>query len=67
MDEEPLGPRAVHGVDTEDQGGEPACLLALLCPSCDAVPESAGSARCRRCGADLRERREDGGGGAGRP
>ncbi|WP_030276012.1 hypothetical protein [Streptomyces sp. NRRL B-24484] len=70
MDEEPLGPHArqqTHRPDAQDEGGEPACLLALLCPSCDAVPEGAGSVRCWRCGADLRERGGDGRGAADRP
>ncbi|PBC76223.1 hypothetical protein BX265_0929 [Streptomyces sp. TLI_235] len=42
------------GGDGRDEGGEPACLLARLCPSCDAVPDP-GAAACWRCGADLRE------------
>ncbi|MFD9128243.1 hypothetical protein [Kitasatospora sp. NPDC059571] len=36
-----------------EQGGEPACLPALLCPACDAVPDEPAQAVCRRCGADL--------------
>ncbi|MEU2627911.1 MULTISPECIES: hypothetical protein [Kitasatospora] len=58
MEEEPFGGHGEQRPGPEEQGGEPACLLALLCPSCDAVPEPAGSARCWRCGADLRRRAE---------
>jgi uncharacterized paraquat-inducible protein A len=39
-----------------EEGGEPACLLARLCPQCDAVPDEPSPAVCRRCGADLRVR-----------
>ncbi|GAA5018468.1 hypothetical protein [Kitasatospora paranensis] len=39
-----------------EEGGEPACLLARLCPQCDAVPEGPPAAECWRCGADLRSR-----------
>ncbi|GJF27665.1 hypothetical protein KNE206_03650 [Kitasatospora sp. NE20-6] len=34
-----------------EEGGEPACLLAMLCPSCDAVLGARAPAPCPRCGA----------------
>lgn len=38
-------------VATDEQGGEPACLLNRLCPDCDAVLDSPRPALCPRCGA----------------
>ncbi|MEV6208932.1 hypothetical protein [Kitasatospora sp. NPDC051914] len=57
MDEEPMGRGnpAEASRAAEEQGGEPACLLAMLCPSCDAVLEARRPERCPRCGADLNE------------
>ncbi|MGH3588511.1 MAG: hypothetical protein ACRDQ0_19565 [Pseudonocardia sp.] len=34
----------------EDEGGDRACWLGVLCPECGAMP-SAGTDRCWRCGA----------------
>ncbi|WP_181442363.1 hypothetical protein [Streptomyces tateyamensis] len=35
----------------EPSGGEPACLLALVCAECGAIAEQAPPTTCRRCGA----------------
>lgn len=35
-----------------DEGGEPACMLALLCPSCGRVPHDPDEPRCSGCGAE---------------
>ncbi|MFE0463928.1 hypothetical protein ACFW1A_32205 [Kitasatospora sp. NPDC058965] len=37
----------------EPAGGEPACLLALVCAECGALAEQAPPTRCRRCGAPV--------------
>lgn len=39
------------GGDVPDAVGEPACLLARLCPECGAMPEGDPTAPCWRCGA----------------
>ncbi|MFD0531065.1 hypothetical protein ACFQ1I_37880 [Kitasatospora arboriphila] len=53
MEEEPFGGHGEQRPGPEEQGGELACLLALLCPSCDAVPERpaapAAGAAARTC------------------
>ncbi|MEU6345884.1 DUF309 domain-containing protein [Streptomyces sp. NPDC046977] len=35
------------------QGGEPACMLHLVCPECGRVRERPGSAVCEHCGVRL--------------
>ncbi|MDX3075415.1 DUF309 domain-containing protein [Streptomyces sp. MI02-7b] len=37
------------------QGGEPACMLHLVCPACGRVRERPGSAVCEHCGVRLAE------------
>ncbi|MFF3564614.1 DUF309 domain-containing protein [Streptomyces sp. NPDC002574] len=42
------------------QGGEPACMLHLVCPKCGRVRERPGSAVCEHCGVRLEEEAGDG-------
>ncbi|MFJ3912548.1 hypothetical protein [Streptomyces vinaceus] len=34
-------------------GGEPACLLHLVCADCGRLPDERGARSCSRCGAPL--------------
>jgi hypothetical protein len=36
--------------DADDEGGEAACRLHELCPTCGAVPSPDSPGRCWRCG-----------------
>lgn len=36
-----------------EEGGEPACMLPLLCPSCGRVPDGPRSPVCAACGAPV--------------
>ncbi|MCX4751388.1 hypothetical protein OG455_38805 [Kitasatospora sp. NBC_01287] len=42
------GPRAADPV-----GGEPACLLHLVCAECGALAEERPPTVCRRCGSAI--------------
>lgn len=35
------------------EGGEPACLLSRICPSCDRPSSDPGARYCGRCGTEL--------------
>ncbi|MCM2387058.1 hypothetical protein [Streptomyces albipurpureus] len=35
------------------EGGEPACLLSRICPSCDRPSDDLGARYCGRCGTEL--------------
>ncbi|MFE5540030.1 hypothetical protein ACFQ78_30365 [Streptomyces sp. NPDC056519] len=35
------------------EGGEPACLLHLVCPDCGRLADERGARTCSRCGAPL--------------
>ncbi|MFE2878964.1 hypothetical protein ACFXG6_03940 [Streptomyces roseus] len=34
-------------------GGEPACLLHLVCPDCGRLADERGARSCSRCGTPL--------------
>jgi hypothetical protein len=40
-------------MSTSDEGGDPACWLQRLCPSCDAVLDDPPPERCPRCDTEL--------------
>lgn len=41
-----------NGGHADDGGGEPACMLELVCPECGQVRGDAGAQRpCEECGA----------------
>ncbi|MEV0991781.1 hypothetical protein [Streptomyces sp. NPDC049949] len=35
------------------EGGEPACLLHLVCPDCGRLADERGARTCSRCGGPL--------------
>ncbi|CCB72024.1 conserved protein of unknown function (plasmid) [Streptantibioticus cattleyicolor NRRL 8057 = DSM 46488] len=37
----------------EPEGGDPACLLHLVCPECGGIPDAPGATVCPRCGEPL--------------
>jgi rubrerythrin len=39
--------------EPEELGGEPACLLARVCPECGGVLDTAPPTVCPRCGTFL--------------
>lgn len=39
--------------DAAEEGGDPACLLHLVCEACGRVADESGARACGRCGADL--------------
>ena len=45
--------RAPTEPEPEPEGGEPACLLNRICPSCDAVLDAPPPTSCHRCGEQL--------------
>ncbi|WP_063756829.1 MarR family winged helix-turn-helix transcriptional regulator [Streptomyces sp. NRRL F-5135] len=50
------GARPVTVAGTSYEGGEPPCLLALVCPACDAVADEPSPTVCVRCGERFPER-----------
>ncbi|MGS2589535.1 MarR family winged helix-turn-helix transcriptional regulator [Streptomyces hebeiensis] len=50
------GARPVTVAGTSYEGGEPPCLLALVCPACDAVADEPSPTVCVRCGGRFPER-----------
>ncbi|MFE2478899.1 hypothetical protein [Streptomyces sp. NPDC059389] len=47
----PAGPAAPAPGHAE--GGEPACLLHLVCPDCGRLADDRGARTCSRCGGPL--------------
>lgn len=50
---EPAPPGPVAARRPADEGGEPACLLHLVCPDCGRLADAGGSRTCARCGSPL--------------
>ncbi|MEV6583102.1 hypothetical protein AB0M92_33645 [Streptomyces sp. NPDC051582] len=46
-------PAADRAPEPAEEGGEPACLLHLVCPDCGRLAEERGARSCSRCGAPL--------------
>jgi rubrerythrin len=44
-------PDSVHR--SEDEGGDPACWLRRVCPSCGRLAEEDPPTTCAACGAEL--------------
>ncbi|MFC9746926.1 hypothetical protein [Streptomyces niveus] len=42
-----------HGEVDDDEGGEPPCMLELVCEECGRLNDEPESAFCGRCGAPL--------------
>jgi hypothetical protein len=36
-----------------DEGGDPACWLARVCPTCGRIADEDPPTRCAACGAEL--------------
>ncbi|WP_158710222.1 hypothetical protein [Streptomyces sp. NRRL F-5126] len=52
MDERDEHSRTANSGHEDDGGGEPACMLELVCPECGQVRGDAGAQRpCQACGA----------------
>ncbi|KOU25424.1 hypothetical protein ADK52_12555 [Streptomyces sp. WM6372] len=49
----PAGSGAPAGPADPAAGGEPACLLHLVCPDCGRLATERGARSCSRCGAPL--------------
>jgi len=49
---DPEALRLLEACEEDREGGEPACLLNRLCPSCDARVEDEGLTVCPNCGAE---------------
>lgn len=47
------GPRPVARSAGPESGGEPACLLHLLCPECGCLPDDRTAPTCPRCDTPL--------------
>ncbi|MET9294650.1 hypothetical protein [Streptomyces sp. NPDC003077] len=47
---DPAPPRAAA---VRDEGGEPACMLALVCPECGRMAPGSDARFCWRCGSPL--------------
>jgi hypothetical protein len=41
------------GPRPEEEGGDPACLLRRVCPSCGRVADEDPPTTCAACGAEL--------------
>ncbi|MGF1431263.1 hypothetical protein [Kitasatospora sp. LaBMicrA B282] len=50
---EPTAPTEQPRPAPEPAGGEPACLLHLVCAECGAITEQRPPATCWRCGATV--------------
>ncbi len=45
--------RVSTDVETDDEGGDPACWLSRVCPDCGLLADDEPPTRCERCAAEL--------------
>lgn len=53
QDEHRMAPERAEANDAAEDGGDPACWLAFLCPECGRITEQDVAVRCEYCGAEL--------------
>jgi rubrerythrin len=46
-------PEPAGGTGPEDEGGDPACWLARVCPACGRLADEDPPTRCPACGEEL--------------